>query len=189
MARDFPLASRAKPPGMLHRVYRMLAKSQLNMRQRRRGGIGPGGVWGDDEVAYDTTACAAEDDGLELKPQRSMAAPEIKRLAARFAEMNVDLDAHIPVRRAPVVILPRVPPRPAGIGPPPPPRAPPVSSASPPSSGTGAGRAALLEEIRSRAAARGSGAGADRSRLPPAPEAPPAPRPGADWAALLDEIR
>merc|ERR1719436_1448542 len=40
LARDFPLASRAKPPGVLHRTYRMLAKSRLNIPHRRRKDIG-----------------------------------------------------------------------------------------------------------------------------------------------------
>merc|ERR1712217_258840 len=46
LARDFPLASRTKPLGKLHSVYRMLAKSQLNTRSLRSHGIGPVGVFG-----------------------------------------------------------------------------------------------------------------------------------------------
>jgi len=151
LARDFPLASRVKPPGTLHRVYRMLAKSQLNTRQRRRGGIGPASVWGEDDFPYDTCGAPAEDDAFELPPQRSMAAPEIRRLAARFAEMNTDLDAHIPVRHEPVVIARRQ--RPPTGAPPPPPPVPMLRTGA--NTGTGPARAALLEEIRSRGAPSG----------------------------------
>jgi len=154
LARDFPLASRVKPPGMLNRVYRMLAKSQLNTRQRRRGGIGPASVWGEDALVYDACGASAEDGALEFARMQSIAAPQIRSLAARFAEMNTDLDAHIPVRHMPVVIARGPPPPPAGLrrpparGPPPPP-----ARARPPQVAAGA-RAALLEEIRSRGAAR-----------------------------------
>jgi len=161
LARDFPLASRAKPAGTLHRVYRIMAKSQLKTRTRRREGIGPASVWGADDFAADTAAVSRksiEEDALEMPRSNYSAAPEIRRLAARFAEMNTDLEAHIPVQHWPVVIAPRLPQRPPP--PPPPPRSAARANAGAvvppprPQAATGPNRAALLEEIRARAAAR-----------------------------------
>lgn len=98
LARDFPLASRAKPVGTLHRTYRMLAKNQPKARRCRLADSS--GSFDDFEVPPDRTAqCRVE----------------IQRMAAQFRTLNcgVDLDDVVMPRRAPVVIAPR-PQRPVG---------------------------------------------------------------------------
>jgi len=127
LARDFPLASRAKPQGKLWRAYRILAKSQVLRRGRRGGiGIGPAGVFGDG-----ATTASPECQEAPVRASTDHQA-ELRSLAARFAEVNVDIEQHVDVRSRPVVIAPRD------------------------------ARALLLEEVRVAAARREDTAAADR---------------------------
>jgi len=83
LARDFPLALRARSAGKLYQVYRMLAKAQPRALRKQITGT--------------------------IFARRESVVLEIHNLATRFAYINhgVDLDAHI--RTSPVVILPRQP--------------------------------------------------------------------------------
>lgn len=74
----------------------MLAKSQL--RNRRRLGIGPPGLFGAVDGADDETARTTEI--LEMAPNFS--STEIRILAARHARVNTDLETQINVRQGPV---------------------------------------------------------------------------------------
>jgi hypothetical protein len=121
---------------MLHRVYRMLAKSQL--RGQRRGcrrDVGPAAVFG--VVRPEKRGHGSGGgDGFEAPPSRSKGSQaEIQRLAERYRRLNMDIDAHVPVQRMPVVIAPARRAAAAVV----------VATAS---------WAALLAEIRARAAAR-----------------------------------
>jgi len=117
LARDFPLASRAKPPGTLHRVYRMLAKSQLS--SRRRGlGIGPAAVFGAIAgMAPPSVATDAQEPLLRSAEHQKA----IKSLAARFHAVNASIEEHVPVRTT-LVVWAQPGTRPEGRprGPPPP---------------------------------------------------------------------
>lgn len=64
LRRDFPLTSLNKPAGLLHKVYRIVANSQLGMT----AGIGPAAVFGAiDGMDLPT----GDEDGLEIGQQRS----------------------------------------------------------------------------------------------------------------------
>ncbi|CAE8596944.1 unnamed protein product, partial [Polarella glacialis] len=100
LAQDFPLACRQKPPGFMYKIYRMLAKSQrrsAELRQLRRGPAGVFGTGFDQRKDFDEEPCV------------NHAMFELRRLAARFAKMNTDIDSVIPVRRGVAVVaeLPR----------------------------------------------------------------------------------
>lgn len=179
LALDFPLAAPSNVPGQMYRTYRMLAKSQLNSA-RRRFGIGVISKYG-----YSQSIC------LDDVAPSNTATRELKLLAARFAEMNTDIEAVVPVRhsvavlaapsrRHPVISRPNQQPatnQPAAH--------PPVS------------HAALMEQIRSRRPMspepqapvnRAALMEQIRTRRPSSPSRPAMPQPGSH-TSLLEQIR
>lgn len=97
LARDFPLASRQKPPGTLHRTYRCLAKAMLGRKGRCRQGVGPAALTGS------AADCQTDFDEFAVRPS-APASVHIRSLAQRFSDLNRDLDSIIVLTPHPVFL-------------------------------------------------------------------------------------